>query len=413
MNGINMGNSYPTPRIDTMAALTDYKIRNLKPGPKPYKVTAGRGLYLLIKPNSSKYWRYNYKHGGRQNTISLGVFPDVLLEDAEAALKVIKGQLAMGIDPSLQRRIDRLENAHLQQSTFRIVALEWHVKQSAVWAASTATTIRRTLEMDLFPWLGDRPIKNIGAPELLAVLRKIESRGAHEKATRCREIAGRIFRYAVATGRAERDPAADLKGALTPNKTKHHACLTAPREVAALLRAIDGFQGSFTVRCALQLAPLVFVRPGELRHAEWSEIDFDAKEWRLPAHKMKMRDAHIVPLSRQAIEILKALEPLTGRGKYIFPSIRSSARPMSENTLNAALRRLGYGPDEMTAHGFRGMASTLMNECGWPHEVIERQLAHSERNKVAAAYNHAGHLPKRREMMQWWSDYLEGLAKIG
>ncbi|MDP1557842.1 MAG: site-specific integrase, partial [Nitrosomonas sp.] len=238
---------------------------------------------------------------------------------------------------------------------------------------------------------------------------KIESRGAHEKAQRTREYVGRVFRYAIQTGRAERDPSGDLRGALTPVKAKHHASITDPKAIGALLRAIDGYIGSYTTKCALQLAPLAFVRPGELRHAEWVEVDSNKAEWRIPAHKMKMREQHIIPLSRQAIEILKAIQPVTGNEKYVFPGGRSTIRPMSENTINAALRRLGYRPDEMTGHGFRSMASTLLHEHGWPHEAIERQLAHAERNKVSAAYNFAEHLPKRREMMQWWADWLEGL----
>ncbi len=245
---------------------------------------------------------------------------------------------------------------------------------------------------------------------MLAVLRKIETRGAHEKASRCREYAGRVFRYAIATGRADRDPSGDLRGALTPVKVKHHASITDPKLIGGLLRAIRGFSGSYITKCALQIAPLVFVRPGELRHAEWSEIDFDKSDWRIPDHKMKMNEPHIIPLSPQAIEILRSIQPLTSEGRYIFPGIHSASRPMSENTINAALRRMGYEKDEMTGHGFRSMASTLLHEHGWPHEAIERQLAHAERNKVVAAYNYAEHLPKRKEMMNWWADYLDSLA---
>ncbi|SFM91152.1 Integrase [Nitrosomonas communis] len=246
---------------------------------------------------------------------------------------------------------------------------------------------------------------------MLAVLRKIESRGAHEKAQRTREYVGRVCldRYATQTGRAERDTSGDLRGALAPVKSKHHASITDPKAIGALLRSINSFAGSYTTKCALQLALLVFVRPGELRQAEWVEINFDKKEWRIPSHKMEMSEQHIIPLSRQAIEILEDIQPLTGHGKYIFPSIRSTSRPISENTINAALRRMGYEKDEMTGHGFRSMASTLLHEHGWPHEAIEQQLAHAERNKVSASYNFAEHLPKRREMMQWWADYLESL----
>ncbi|MDP3279810.1 MAG: tyrosine-type recombinase/integrase [Nitrosomonas sp.] len=318
--------------------------------------------------------------------------------------------LAKDIDPSLAKAINKQIVRTAAENTFKAVALEWHAKTSKTWAETTATNIKRYLEKDIFPWLGNRVIRDIAAPELLAVLRKIESRGAHEKAQRCREYAGRVFRYAIATGRAERDPSGDLRGALTPVKVKHHASITDPKAIGALLRSISGFSGSYITKCALQLAPLVFVRPGELRHAEWVEIDFDKPEWRIPGHKMKMKEPHIIPLSVQAVEILQSIHPLTGDGQYVFPSIRSGARPMSENTINAALRRMGYEKDEMTGHGFRSMVSTLLHEHGWPHEAIERQLAHAERNKVVAAYNYAEHLPKRKEMMRWWADYLDELV---
>lgn len=389
--------------------LTDIAARNAKPKDKPYKLTDSRGLYLLVSP-AGKYWRMNYRYMGKQKTLAIGVYPAISLLDARKKRDEACQLLARDVDPSLAKRAAKQAGKHAHENTFQVIALEWHAKQSITWAESTAHNIKRYLEMDLFPWLGNRPIKDINAPELLAVLRKIESRGAHEKAQRTREYAGRVFRYAIQTGRAERDPCYDLRGALTPVKAKHHASITDPKAIGELIRAINGFQGSFTAKCALQLAPLVFVRPGELRYAEWAEIDFDKREWRIPDHKMKMKEQHIVPLSRQAIEILEAIQPLTGNGKFIYPSVRSTDRPMSENTINAALRRLGYDKSEMTGHGFRSMASTLLHEHGWPHEAIERQLAHAEHNKVSAAYNHAQHLPKRREMMQWWADYLDELA---
>lgn len=265
------------------------------------------------------------------------------------------------------------------------------------------------LETFLFPYLGSRRAADITAPELLAALRRVEARGIHETTHRVKQRAGQVFRYAVATGRAERDPSADLKGALAPVVSRNHAALTRPDEIAELLRAIAGYQGHAVASAALKLAPLVFVRPGELRRMEWQELDLDAAEWRIPASKMKMREAHIVPLSRQAVAILRELEPLTGRGQYVFPSVRTASRPMSENTLNAALRRLGYTKEQMTAHGFRAMASTRLNEMGWDADVIERQLAHAERNKVRAAYNRAQYLTERRRMMQAWADHLECL----
>lgn len=389
--------------------LTDTAVRQAKPKDKPYKIGDSGGLYLLIKPNG-KYWRMNYRFAGKQKTLAIGVYPDVSLKEARNKRDEAKEYLSNNSDPSLIKAIKKELVRHAAENTFKAIALEWHTKLSNTWTESTAHNIKRYLEKDIFPWLGNRVIKEINAPELLAVLRRIESRGAHEKAQRCREYAGRVFRYAVATGRAERDPTGDLKGALTPVKVKHHASITDPQGVGALLRSIHGFNGSFITQCALQLAPLTFVRPGELRHAEWTEIDLDKREWRIPGHKMKMKELHIVPLSQQAVEILQSIHPLTGNGKYIFPSIRSNARPMSENTVNAALRRLGYSKEEMTGHGFRSMASTLLHEHGWPQQAIERQLAHAERNKIAAAYNFAEHLPKRKEMMQWWADYLDELA---
>ncbi|MBY0485450.1 integrase arm-type DNA-binding domain-containing protein [Nitrosomonas sp.] len=389
--------------------LTDTAIRNAKPRDKFYKVSDSGGLYLLVK-STGKYWRMDYRFVGKRKTLAIGVYPAVSLVNARKKRDEARELLAKDIDPSLTKAINKQIVRTAAENTFKAVALEWHAKTSKTWAETTAENIKRYLEKDIFPWLGSRVIKDIAAPELLAVLRKIESRGAHEKAQRCREYAGRVFRYAIATGRAERDPSGDLRGALTPVKVKHHASITDPKAIGALLRSIRGFSGSYITKCALQLAPLVFVRPGELRHAEWAEIYFDKLEWRIPGHKMKMEEQHIIPLSAQAVEILQSIHPLTGDGQYIFPSIRTGARPMSENTINAALRRMGYEKDEMTGHGFRSMASTLLHEHGWPHEAIERQLAHAERNKVVAAYNFAEHLPKRKEMMRWWADYLDELA---
>ena len=389
--------------------LTDTALRQAKPKDKHYKLSDSGGLYLLVKPNG-KYWRMDYRYAGKRKTLAIGVYPQVSLINARKKRDEAKEHLANDTDPSLIKAIKKESVLHAAENTFKAIAFEWHAKNTNTWAATTAHSIKRYLEKDIFPWLGNRAIKDITAPDLLAVLRKIESRGAHEKAQRCREYAGRVFRYAIATGRAERDPSGDLRGALTPVKVKHHASITEPKAIGALLRSIQGFSGSYITKCALQLAPLVFVRPGELRHSEWQEIDFDKHEWRIPAHKMKMNEPHIIPLSPQAIEVLQSIQPLTGQGKYVFPGIRSAARPMSENIINAALRRMGYEKDEMTGHGFRSMASTLLHEHGWPHEAIERQLAHAERNKVVAAYNYAEHLPKRKEMMNWWSDYLDSLA---
>ena len=395
-------------------ALTDTAVRNVKPTEKPYKISDEKGLYLLVSA-TGKYWRYDFRFGGKRKTLAIGVYPSVSLANARDKRDGARKLLANDTDPSLVKAINKQAKYQAAENTFEAIAREWYASRLPNWAPATAAKVKRFLENDLFPWLGKRPIKDIGAPDLLATVRRVESRGALELAHRIREYAGQVFRYAVATGRAERDPSGDLKGALPPVKTKHHSSITEPKAIGALLRSIDGYTGSFVTKCALQLAPLVFVRPGELRHAEWSEIDLEAAEWRIPGPKMKMKDRHIVPLSKQAVEIFKSIQILTGSGKYVFPGLRTHDRPMSENTVNAALRRLGYEQDEMTGHGFRSMASTLLHEQGWPHEAIERQLAHAERNSVSAAYNYAEHLSKRREMMQAWADYLDKLktgAKI-
>jgi integrase len=388
--------------------LTDTAVRNAKPGSKPYKLTDGGGLYLLIN-TAGKYWRFDYRFAGKRKTLAVGVYPTITLAKARERREEARKLLAHDTDPSMVRAVQKQTRQQAAANSFEAVAREWHGKKKPGWAPATAQRMLRSLENNVFPWIGSKPISEIKPTELLSAIRNAESRGALDLAHRLREMAGQVFRYAVATGRAERDPSGDLRGALPPVRVKHYASVTDPEQVAALLRAIDGYSGSFVTLCALQLAPLVFVRPGELRHAEWSEFNLDAAEWRIPGHKMKMQDKHIVPLSQQAMEVLRAVQPLTGSGRYVFPSVRTTTRPMSENTVNAALRRLGYEKNEMTGHGFRSMASTILHEQGWPHEAIERQLAHAERNAVSAAYNYAEHLPKRREMMQAWADYLEAL----
>ncbi|WP_243311515.1 tyrosine-type recombinase/integrase [Fundidesulfovibrio agrisoli] len=391
--------------MPTKSYLTDIAVKNAKPGPKPYKMADERGLVLEVRPNGGKWWRLRYRFEGKEKMLSLGVYPDVALKEARERRDEARKLLANGVDPSQARKDGKALEAE-QADTFEAVAREWHARIASSWTERTAKTNISRLELDVFPFLGRRQIKEISASELLAVLRRVESRGAEETARRLRTLCGQVFRYAVATGRCERDPASDLRGALSKGKPKNFASITDPREVAALLRAIDGYSGTPETQAALKLAPLTFVRPGELRRAEWSEFDLEAAEWRIPAEKMKMREAHIVPLSKQAVAILRELQPLTGRGRYCFPSGRTQDRPMSENTINAALRRLGYSKEEMTGHGFRAMASTLLHEQGWPSDVIERQLAHAERNKVKAAYNRAGHLPERRKMMQAWAEFL-------
>lgn len=397
-------------------ALSDIKARNAKPCIKPdgthtnkrYRITDEKGLYLEVAPSGGKWWRFKYRFEGKEKRLSLGVYPDISLKEARQKRDEFRKQVANGIDPSDTRKTEKITEAGLE--SFEYVAREWHNKFSNNWTEGHAARTLTRIENDVFPWLGKRNINEIVAPELLTVLRRVENRGALETAHRINQICGQVFRYAIATGKAERDISADLKGALPPTRVKHHASITEPKQVGELMRAINSYSGAFITAIALKLSPLLFVRPGELRQAEWSEIDFENGEWRIPAEKMKMRELHIVPLSKQVILLLNELKPLTGNGKYLFPSIRTITRPMSNNTINAALRRLGYTKEQMTAHGFRSMASTILNEQGWNRDAIERQLAHSEKDGVRAAYNYAQYLPERKKMMQAWADYLEGLA---
>lgn len=395
--------------------LTDIAIRSAKPRAKPFKLFDKGGLHLIVTPTGGRWWRWRYRFGGKAKELSFGVYPDVSLKSARDKRDAARQQLASGIDPAEARKAAKLSLAGAE--SFEAIAREWHSKFSPGWVPSHGDRILRRLERDVFPWLGNRPIAEIKPPELLAVLRRIESRGAQETAHRAMQNCGQVVRYAVVTGRAERDPTGDLRGALPPPIEKHHASITEPKRIGGLLRAIDAYEGFFATKCALRLSPLVFVRPGELRNGQWPEIDLEKAEWRIPAERMKMREQHIVPLSQQAVEILRELEPLTNRAMlsrpnaphYVFPSARTRERPMSENAILAALRRMGYSKEEMTGHGFRSMASTLLHEQGWNHQIIERQLAHADRNAVSAAYNFAEHLPERRKMMQAWADYLDGL----
>ena len=391
-------------------ALTATSIKNARTVDKPLKLFDGGGLYLLVNPNGARWWRFKYRYLGKEKLLSFGTYPDISLKDARDRRDEARKQLAADIDPGEHRKAMKSTLAVRSENSFEIVAREWFAKYSPIWAAGHSDKISRRLERDIFPWLGGRPIAELTAPELLAALRRIESRGAIETAHRAQQNCSQVFRYAVATGRAERDPTADLRGALTPVKERHHASITDPMRVGELMRAIDGYRGSFVTKSALRLAPLVFVRPGELRKAEWVEFDLDGAEWRIPAARMKAREQHIVPLAKQAVAILQDLHGLTGDKQHVFPGVRTNGRAMSENTVNAALRRLGYAKDEMTGHGFRSMASTLLNEQGWHRDAIERQLAHAERNNVRAAYNFAEHLPERRKMMQALADYLDKLA---
>lgn len=386
--------------------LTDTAIRNAKHQKKQYKLTDERGMYLLVN-DAGKYFRLDYRFAGKRKTLALGVYPDVKLVEAREKRDIARKMVANGIDPAHARKIQKSMQAEQAANSFEAVAREWHGKYSSNWADSHAIKIIRRFELYIFPYLGSRPIAEITPPELLAVLRKIESQGILETAHRAQQNCGQVFRYAIATGRAGRDPSADLRGALTPAKHERMATIIEPKKIGELLRAIDDYEGTPVAKCALRLAPFVFVRPGELRHAEWSEINLDTAEWRIPAEKMKMKNSHIVPLSSQAVEVLSEILPISGKGRYVFPSVRTNTRPMSENTVLAALRRMGFTKEEMSGHGFRAMASTVLHEQGWPSDVIERQLAHSERNSIKAAYNHAQHLPERRKMMQAWADYLD------
>lgn len=392
--------------------LTDTALRNAKPGPKARRIYDSGGLYVEVAPAGGKWFRFKYHFGGKERRLSLGVYPDVSLAQARERRDEARRLLAEGMDPSTTRKAAKAEQ-QAQAETFELVARQWHEKFTPSWTPGHAARILTSLAQDAFPWLGHRPIREILPPEILSVARRVEARGAIETAHRLVGNIGMVFRYAVASGLADSDPTRDLRGALSPTNEKHHASLTDPKAVADLLRTIETYSGSLVTRCALRFAPLVFVRPGELRHAEWSEINIDTAEWRIPAAKMKMRVQHIVPLSRQALAVLKELRPLTGAGRYVFPSERTSERPMSENTVTAALRRLGYTKEEMTGHGFRSMASTLLNELGWNRDAIERQLAHAERNNVRAAYNFAEFLPERRKMMQAWADNLDALREGG
>jgi len=385
--------------------LTETQIRAAKPGEKPYKLFDERGLFLLVSPDGGRWWRFKYRLEGREKGLSLGIYPDVPLKRARERRDEARRLVADGIDPSSRRKAQKAALA----DTFEAVAREWLDMKRKALAEVTSDKRLQRFEAFLFPRLGRRPISTITAPELLDALRRVERHGKNVTAHRLRSESGQIFRYAIATGRAERDIAADLRGALTPVVVKNHAAITDPAGIGQLLRAIDSYQGQQTTEAALKLAPLVFVRPGELRKAQWEEINLDGTEWRIPAARMKMRETHIVPLSRQAVAILRDLHSVTGPDGYVFPGLRDSNRPMSENALTAALRRMGYTGDEMTWHGFRSLASTALNEQGFPPDVIELQLAHKERNEVRAAYNKAQRLEERRKMMQSWADYLDTL----
>jgi integrase len=388
--------------------LTDVLVRNAKAGKKSVKLFDGRGLYLEVSPSGGKWWRLKYRFEGKEKRVSLGVYPDVKLKDARDRRETARKLVSDGIDPSENRKAQRSAREDQAANSFEVLAREWFAKSSPIWAASHSDRIMRRLERDVFPWIGRKPITNIHAPEILTLLRRIETRGAVETAHRALNDCGQVFRYAVVTGRADRDPSGDLRGALSRAKKSHFAAKTDPEDVAGILRAMDGYEGTLTVRCALRLAPLLFVRPGELRSAKWADVDLEEKQWRYIVTKTKT--PHVVPLSRQAVEILNELRPLTGGGQYVFPSARTNARPMSDNAILAAMRRAGIDKDEMTGHGFRAVARTILDEVlGVRPDFIEHQLAHAVRDPNGRACNRTAHLPERRKMMQQWADYLDKL----
>ncbi len=393
--------------------LAEMKIRAAKVpnGKKQVKLTDGGGLYLLVKP-AGKYWRFDYRFAGKRKTMALGKYPDIKTKRARQLRDEVREQLANGIDPQkLKREKDEQIRAESAALSFEGVAREWFKVYKKDLSKSYADKVIRSLEINVFPWLGSIPIKDIKAPQVLLTLQRIADRGAEETARRVKALCSQVFCYGILHHQLESDPTTVIKGFLKNKKKKHYACITDSKEAGQLMRDINSFEGTYIVQIALKLTPYVFLRPGELRNLEWVEVDFPKKQIRLPADKMKMKQAHIVPLSRQVLSLLEDIYQLTGRGRYVFPSIRTNLRPISNNTINVALRRLGYDKETMCAHGFRAMASTLLHELGFNSDYIERQLAHKEGNAIKAAYNHARHLPERFEMMQAWADYLDGLRE--
>ena len=390
--------------------LTDLVVKKARPEDSPYKLSDGLGLYLLVYPTGNKGWRYRYRFGGKEKMMSLGPYPKVKLSEARNKLEEVKELVAQGIDPVIAKNKKQMADTEAL-NTFELIAREWFtLKYCKDVSAGQASRIMTKLKDDIFPWIGSMHISDITAKQLLPVLRRIEARGALDTAHRCRAICSWVFRYAIASGCADRDPAVDLRGILPTPKTQHMAAITDPEELGKLLRTFDTYEGSIVTRCALRLAPLLFVRPGELRKAEWSEIDIDAGEWNIPGEKMKMKLPHLVPLAKQSVEILNEIHCKTGGGRFVFPSPRSGDRPMSDNAILAALRRMGYEKHEVSGHGFRATARTLLDEKlkFLPH-IIEQQLAHAVRDPLGRAYNRTQHLDDRRHMMQVWADYLDEL----
>ena len=402
-------------KVAEIVALSDIAIRNAKPRPKPYKMADALGLFLLVQPSGGKLWRLKYRVDGREKKLGFGTYPDVSLSDARKRRDEARELLAAGKDPSREKQRDKVRARIDAENTFTAIAKEFCDKRrrdgEKAWAPATASRSEYLLSL-LNGSIGRLAINEIEPADVLTAIRRIEGKGNLESARRTLQLSSAVFRYAVATARLASDPTRDLRGALTAPTVTHYGAVTDASRVGELLRAIDGYEGQGFTKLALQIAPHVFVRPGEMRHADWSEIDLDGALWTIPAEKMKMRKPHHVPLSRQAVALFRNVHSITGPTGYVFPSIRTRARPMSENTINAGLRRLGYASDEMTAHGFRAMASTLLNESGkWHPDAIERALAHGDSDKVRAAYHRGAHWQERVEMSQWWSDYLDMLRK--
>lgn len=391
-------------------SLSDVKIRNLKTREKSFKQADEKGLYLEVFPNGSRLWRMKYRYGGKENRLSFGAYPDVTLKSARERRDSARTLLAEGIDPSRAKKQEKMENSIRANNTFISIAEELIEKNAREGQSPRTLEKQRWVLALLGPEIAKRPITEITSQELLIEMKKQEKRGKLESAKRMRAFASRVFRFAATTARAERDPAALLQGALISPKVKHFAAITDPLEFGALLRAIDDYQGDPAVMHALRLTPHVFQRPGEIRHMEWEEIDLEKALWKISIHKMKMREPHAVPLSQQALEILSSMKGLSGSGRFVFPSIRTRLRPISENTVNAALRRMGYTGKQMTAHGFRTTASSLLNESGkWNPDAIERALAHRVSGEIRKIYNRSAYWNERIEMAQWWSDYIDGL----
>lgn len=389
-------------------ALTDLRVRTEKPSEKACKLADGKGMYLLIQSSGAKLWRMDYRFDSKRKTLALGTYPETSLAQAREKRDEARKLLAQDIDPSAQRKQDKAEHRDAQANTFEAIARDWMKVRGKEWSETYAGKTKACLERHAFPVIGSKPIKSINAPELLAMLRAIEKRGTVDMAHRIQQHCGAVFRYAISTGLAEVDPTPSLHGALSTAKVKHYPALTDPKDFAELLRSINEYRGEVTTKIAMLMLAYTFQRTKEIRFAEWAQFDFDAALWRIPKEVMKMREAHIVPLSKQVIGYLKELHCLTGTSRLLFPSMTNRDRPISENTVTYALARMGF-KGQMTGHGFRSVASTILNEQGYRHDVIERQLAHSEQNQVRAAYNRAEYLPERKKMMKEWADYLDKL----